>query len=63
MQKINGQDKRRIVDYFFEAVNAYKVTATTSLGDNKITLQVGGNQFQINTLRNNDISTRGVLTR
>lgn len=63
MTIFNGQEKNKLIEYFFESIEKYKVSATSSKSANKINMQVGGSSFVINTQRNNTINERKVLSR
>ena len=58
-----GQQKNLIIDYFFQSIEKYKVTAEKSSTTDKLNLVVGGSNFSINTRRSGLVKERNVLSR
>ena len=63
MAIFNGQDKNRLIDYFFDSIKKYEIQAQTISSRNQVTLKVGGNSIVINNNRKTLINERTVLIR
>jgi hypothetical protein len=63
MAIFNGQDKNRLIDYFFESIRKYEIQAQTISSRNQVTLKVGGNSIVINNNRKTLINERNILIR
>ena len=63
MTIFNGQDKNKLIEYFFESIKQYKVKAQPVSSNNTVVLTVGGNNITINNNRRELINERNVLIR
>jgi hypothetical protein len=60
---LDTNTKRILVEYLQEIFDRYKVTTSSNPGDTKIVMSIGNKSFTINTQKNRELGTRGVLTR
>jgi hypothetical protein len=60
---LDTNTKRILVEYLQEIADRNKVTTSSNPGDTKIVMSVGNKMFTIDTQKNKEIGSRGVLSR